>query len=148
MRNLLEIDNLKTSFFTREGEVQAVRGVTFSVQRGEVVGIVGESGCGKSVTCKSVISLLGSHGKVVGGHIRFQGEDLARKTAEQMRHLRGSEIAMIFQDPMTALNPVLTIGAADERDPYSPPAFKQEGGERKGYRDAWTGRHQPAGETL
>lgn len=110
MSNLLEIDNLKTSFFTRDGEVHAVRGVTFSVRRGEVVGIVGESGCGKSVTCKSVINLLGRHGRIVGGHIRFQGEDLARKTPEQMRHLRGSEIAMIFQDPMTALNPVLSIG--------------------------------------
>ncbi|EPF16345.1 Glutathione import ATP-binding protein GsiA [Cedecea davisae] len=110
MSNLLEIDNLKTSFFTREGEVHAVRGVSFNLRRGEVVGIVGESGCGKSVTCKSVINLLGANGKIVGGHIRFQGEDLARKTVGQMRQLRGNEIAMIFQDPMTALNPVLTIG--------------------------------------
>lgn len=110
MSNLLEFDNLQTSFFTREGEVKAVRGVSFAVQRGEIVGIVGESGCGKSVTCKSVLKLLGSNGKVVGGHIHFMGEDLARKTPEQMRHIRGNDIAMIFQDPMTALNPVLTIG--------------------------------------
>ncbi|GDX04354.1 ABC transporter ATP-binding protein [Buttiauxella sp. A111] len=110
MNNLLELDNLQTSFFTREGEVKAVRGVSFAVKRGEVVGIVGESGCGKSVTCKSVLKLLGSNGKVVGGHVHFKGEDLARKTLEQMRHIRGNDIAMIFQDPMTALNPVLTIG--------------------------------------
>ncbi|MGK7286449.1 ABC transporter ATP-binding protein [Buttiauxella agrestis] len=110
MNNLLELDNLQTSFFTREGEVKAVRGVSFAVKRGEVVGIVGESGCGKSVTCKSVLKLLGSNGKVVGGRVHFMGEDLARKTPEQMRHIRGNDIAMIFQDPMTALNPVLTIG--------------------------------------
>jgi len=110
MNNLLEIDNLKTSFFTRDGEVHAVRGVSFNVQPGEVVGIVGESGCGKSVTCKSVLNLPGSNGKIVGGQIRFKGEDLARKSAEQMRYLRGNDIAMIFQDSMTALNPVITIG--------------------------------------
>lgn len=110
MSNLLTLDNLQTSFFTREGEVHAVRGVSFSVQRGEVVGIVGESGCGKSVTCKSVLNLLGSNGKIVGGRIHFRGEDLARKTLEQMRRIRGNDIAMIFQDPMTALNPVLTVG--------------------------------------
>lgn len=110
MSKLLTFDNLQTSFFTREGEVHAVRGVSFSVARGEVVGIVGESGCGKSVTCKSVLNLLGSNGKIVGGRIHFRGEDLARKTPEQMRQIRGNDIAMIFQDPMTALNPVLTIG--------------------------------------
>ncbi|MBB1202735.1 ABC transporter ATP-binding protein [Enterobacteriaceae bacterium 89] len=110
MRNLLELDNLKTSFFTRDGEVHSVRGVSFALQQGEIVGIVGESGCGKSVTCKSVIQLLGNNGKITGGNVRFHGEDLARKTPEQMRRIRGNEIAMIFQDPMTALNPVLTIG--------------------------------------
>jgi peptide/nickel transport system ATP-binding protein len=110
MSNLLTLENLQTSFFTREGEVHAVRGVSFSVRSGEIIGIVGESGCGKSVTCKSVLGLLGGNGKIVGGRIHFRGEDLARKTPEQMRTLRGNDIAMIFQDPMTALNPVLTIG--------------------------------------
>ncbi|CAH5449887.1 Oligopeptide transport ATP-binding protein OppD [Enterobacter cloacae] len=110
MSSLLELDDLHTTFRTREGEMHAVRGVSFQVQPGELVGIVGESGCGKSVTCKSIIQLLGSNGRITGGSIRFQNEDLAQKTPAQMRDIRGNEIAMIFQDPMTALNPVLTIG--------------------------------------
>lgn len=110
MSNLLALENLQTTFRTREGEVHAVRGVSFQVQPGELVGIVGESGCGKSVTCKSIIQLLGSNGRITGGSIRFQNDDLAQKTPAQMRAIRGNEIAMIFQDPMTALNPVLTIG--------------------------------------
>lgn len=110
MPKLLELEDLKTSFFTREGEVLSVRGVSFALQSGELVGIVGESGCGKSVTCKSVIQLLGNNGKITGGCVHFRGEDLARKTPEQMRRIRGNDIAMIFQDPMTALNPVVTIG--------------------------------------
>lgn len=110
MHNLLELDNLHTTFRTREGDIHAVRGVSFQVQAGELVGIVGESGCGKSVTCKSIIQLLGSNGQIAGGSIRLQNDDLAQKTPQQMRAIRGNEIAMIFQDPMTALNPVLTIG--------------------------------------
>lgn len=110
MSNLLALENLQATFRTREGEVHAVRGVSFQVQPGELVGIVGESGCGKSVTCKSIIQLLGSNGRITGGSIRFQNDDLAQKTPAQMRTIRGNEIAMIFQDPMTALNPVLTIG--------------------------------------
>ncbi|ATZ96629.1 ABC transporter ATP-binding protein [Dickeya fangzhongdai] len=108
--DLLSIDNLHTSFFTRDGEVQAVRGVSFSVKAGEIVGIVGESGCGKSVTCKSVIQLLGGNGRIVGGQIRFRGDDLAGYSPGALRRLRGNDIAMIFQDSMTALNPVLTVG--------------------------------------
>ena len=110
MPDLLELDNLKTSFFTRDGEVHAVRGVSFALNAGELVGIVGESGCGKSVTCKSILQLLGNNGKITGGSVRFRGDDLAQKTPQQMRQIRGNDIAMIFQDPMTALNPVLTIG--------------------------------------
>ena len=110
MSNLLALDNLHTTFSTRDGDVHAVRGVSFQVQAGELVGIVGESGCGKSVTCKSIIQLLGNNGRITGGSIRFQNDDLAQKTPEQMRAIRGNEIAMIFQDPMTALNPVLTVG--------------------------------------
>ena len=110
MPDLLELDNLQTSFFTRDGEVHAVRGVSFALNAGELVGIVGESGCGKSVTCKSILQLLGNNGKITGGSVRFRGDDLAQKTPQQMRQIRGNDIAMIFQDPMTALNPVLTIG--------------------------------------
>ncbi|MBM3073866.1 ABC transporter ATP-binding protein [Enterobacter sp. RHBSTW-00994] len=110
MNNLLELQNLQTTFRTRDGDVHAVRGVSFHVQPGELVGIVGESGCGKSVTCKSIIQLLGNNGRITGGSIRFQNDDLAQKTPQQMRAIRGNDIAMIFQDPMTALNPVLTIG--------------------------------------
>lgn len=110
MSSLLELDNLHTTFRTRDGDVHAVRGVSFQVQPGELVGIVGESGCGKSVTCKSIVQLLGSSGRIAGGSVRFQNDDLAQKTPREMRAIRGNEIAMIFQDPMTALNPVLTIG--------------------------------------
>ncbi len=110
MPDLLELDNLQTSFFTRDGEVHAVRGVSFALNAGELVGIVGESGCGKSVTCKSILQLLGNNGKITGGSVCFRGDDLAQKTPQQMRQIRGNDIAMIFQDPMTALNPVLTIG--------------------------------------
>lgn len=110
MPDLLELDNLQTSFFTRDGEVHAVRGVSFALNAGELVGIVGESGCGKSVTCKSILQLLGNNGKITGGSVRFRGDDLAQKMPQQMRQIRGNDIAMIFQDPMTALNPVLTIG--------------------------------------
>ena len=110
MPDLLELENLQTSFFTRDGEVHAVRGVSFTLNAGELIGIVGESGCGKSVTCKSILQLLGNNGKITGGSVRFRGDNLAQKTPQQMRQIRGNEIAMIFQDPMTALNPVLTIG--------------------------------------
>lgn len=110
MSSLLELDNLHTTFRTRDGDVHAVRGVSFQIQPGELIGIVGESGCGKSVTCKSIVQLLGSSGRIAGGSIRFQNDDLAQKTPREMRAIRGNEIAMIFQDPMTALNPVLTIG--------------------------------------
>ena len=89
MRNLLALENLQTTFRTREGEVHAVRGVSFQVQPGELVGIVGESGCGKSVTCKSIIQLLGSNGRITGGSIRFQNDDLAQKNARaDARHSR------------------------------------------------------------
>lgn len=107
---LLSVEDLRTSFFTPAGEVRAVDGVSFDVRRGEVLGIVGESGCGKSVTMLSVLRLLGRGGRVTGGRILFDGQDLGRLTGRQMEDLRGRRISMIFQDPMTSLNPVLTIG--------------------------------------
>jgi len=105
----LEVDALCTHFFTKAGAVKAVDGVSFSVGKGEVLGLVGESGSGKSVTGFSVIGLVDPPGRVVGGSIRFQGRELVGLADEEMRRLRGSKIAMIFQDPMMTLNPVLRI---------------------------------------
>jgi len=107
---LLEVRNLTTSFFTSRGEVQAVRGVDFDVVSGEIVGIVGESGSGKSITCMSILRLLKSNGRVVEGHAKFEGANLLELAEHDMRKLRGDDIAMIFQDPMTSLNPTLTVG--------------------------------------
>jgi oligopeptide transport system ATP-binding protein len=107
---LLDIQNLRTSFFTHVGEVKAIRGVGFSLGSGEALGIVGESGSGKSVTALSIMKLLQFPGKIVSGKIFYRGEDLSAKSERQMQNIRGNEIAMIFQDPMTSLNPVYTIG--------------------------------------
>ena len=105
----LEVDNLQTHFFTKAGVAKAVDGVSFSVDRGEIMGLVGESGSGKSVTGFSLIGLVDPPGEVVGGRILFNGEDLAQATEQRMQQLRGNRIAMIFQDPMMTLNPVLRI---------------------------------------
>ncbi|NWF82096.1 MAG: ABC transporter ATP-binding protein [Chloroflexi bacterium] len=111
MAPLLEVRDLQTHFHTQDGVVKAVDHVSFSVDRGETLGIVGESGCGKSVTSLSIMRLIPTPpGTIAGGQILFDGEDLLRLSEEQMRHIRGNRIAMIFQDPMTSLNPVLTIG--------------------------------------
>jgi peptide/nickel transport system ATP-binding protein len=105
----LEVRDLQTHFFTRAGVVKAVDGVSFSVGRGKVMGLVGESGSGKSVTGFSIIGLVDPPGRIAGGSILFQGRDLAKLSEEEMRDLRGNRIAMIFQDPMMTLNPVLRI---------------------------------------
>ncbi|MBM7706457.1 ABC transporter ATP-binding protein [Chryseomicrobium aureum] len=107
---LLEVNNLVTEFRTKEGPVQAVRDVTFSVRKGETLCIVGESGCGKSITSLSVIGLLPENGRIANGEVRYKGEAIHNLSAEKKRLMRGSEISMIFQEPMTALNPVLTVG--------------------------------------
>ncbi|MCS6940450.1 MAG: ABC transporter ATP-binding protein [Roseiflexaceae bacterium] len=108
---LLVVKNLETQFKTQDGVVKAVNNVSFHVDRGETLGIVGESGSGKSVTSLSIMRLIPNPpGKIVGGQIIFDGENLLDYTEEEMRHIRGNRIAMIFQDPMTSLNPVLTIG--------------------------------------
>ncbi len=109
MAKILEVNNLKTSFFTHLGEVQAVRGSTFSMNEGDILGIVGESGSGKSVTALSVIKLIDEPGKIKEGSIIFNGRDITNLSNSEMSDLRGNEIAMIFQDPMTSLNPVFTI---------------------------------------
>ena len=108
---LLEVEDLRTHFFTREGVVRAVDGVSFSIETGKTLGLVGESGCGKSVTALSIIGLLPRPpARIVGGSVRFAGRDLAQLTEGKLADVRGREIAMIFQDPMTSLNPTLTIG--------------------------------------
>ncbi|BAS27354.1 ABC transporter ATP-binding protein [Limnochorda pilosa] len=108
---LLELRNLKTYFFTEDGTVPAVDGVSFELKRGGSLGVVGESGCGKSVTALSIMRLIPQPpGKIVGGQILFNGEDLAKKKESEMRRIRGNEISMIFQEPMTSLNPVFTVG--------------------------------------
>src|SRR5919109_3462367 len=108
---LLEVKDLKTHFFTRQGVVRAVDGVSFTVEAGQTLGIVGESGCGKSVTALSILRLLPDPpAKLVGGSIRFEGRELTTMDERELEDVRGRKIAMVFQDPMTALNPTLTIG--------------------------------------
>lgn len=110
LAELIRVEGLSTSFATEDGLVQAVNHIDFTVQRGETLGIVGESGCGKSVTSLSVMRLIAPPGRIDAGHIFFEGEDLLKKSEAEMRRLRGNEISMIFQEPMTSLNPVYTIG--------------------------------------
>ncbi|MFW5789443.1 MAG: ABC transporter ATP-binding protein [Spirochaetota bacterium] len=110
MDTLLDVQDLATSFFTRDGEVQAVRGISLRVERGQSVGLVGESGCGKSVSMLSLLGLLEDAGRVKRGRIVFQGRDLRRVSERELERVRGREIAMIFQDPMTSLNPVFKVG--------------------------------------
>src|ERR671916_93220 len=101
MPRLLEVKNLQTQFPTRAGLVRAVDGVSFHLEEGELLGLVGESGCGKSITALSVMRLVGAPGRIAGGEIRFAGEDLLAASDERLREIRGDDIAMIFQDPMT-----------------------------------------------
>ena len=109
-KHLIDIEDLRVSFFTPGGEVQAVRGVSWFLNEGEALGIVGESGSGKSVSAYAIMRLLQSPGRVIGGTIRFNGVDMLSLSESDMRHIRGNDIAMIFQDPMTSLNPVYTVG--------------------------------------
>ena len=110
-RILLQVRDLSTSFFTEYGKVKAVDGVSFSVQRGETLALLGESGCGKSVTALSLMRLVDPPGRILGGEVRMAGRDLLRLKPGEMRQVRGREIAMIFQEPMTSLNPVFTVGS-------------------------------------
>jgi len=111
MSALLEVKGLKTRFFTQDGVVNAVNGITYTLEEGGTLGIVGESGCGKRVSVLSIMRLIPDPpGKVVGGEVLFEGRDLLKMKSDEIRQIRGNKIAMIFQDPMTSLNPVLTIG--------------------------------------
>ena len=107
---LLEVRNLRTSFYTHDGVVKAVDGVTFDIKRGEVLGLVGESGCGKSVTSLSILRLVGQPGKIDSGEILFDGRDLLQLSGKEMTQIRGNRIAMIFQQPTSSLNPVFRVG--------------------------------------
>src|SRR5438876_9647371 len=108
---LLSVKDLKTWFFTDAGVVKAVDGVSYAIKKGRTLGVVGESGCGKSVTALSIMRLIPDPpGRIVGGKIAFEGEDLASAPIKRMRQIRGKDIGMIFQEPMTSLNPVFTVG--------------------------------------
>jgi oligopeptide/dipeptide ABC transporter ATP-binding protein len=107
---LLEIKGLKTHFFTQDGTVKAVDGVTFQIGHGQTLGVVGESGCGKSITSLSVMRLIERPGRIVAGEINLNGEDLLKRSDEEIRDIRGDQVSMIFQEPMTSLNPVFTCG--------------------------------------
>ena len=110
MAKLLEVKDLATYFFTPEGVVKAVDGITYDLEEGEILGLVGESGCGKSVSALSLMRLIQNPGRNVAGSVMFNGQDLLTLDDDDMRHIRGKDMSMIFQEPMTSLNPVLTIG--------------------------------------
>ncbi len=129
MAPLLSVESLRTQFATSAGVVRAVDGLSFAIDRGEVLGLVGESGCGKSVTSLSIMRLVPPPGAIVGGRIRLDGDDLLDKDAEAMRRVRGARIGMVFQEPMTSLNPVFTIG-----DQIAAAVLAHAGGSR---RAAW-----------
>lgn len=107
---VLEVDKLHTSFFTDSGEVRAVNGVTFNLEPGKILGIVGESGSGKSVTAYSIMQILADTGRITSGSVKFRGEDVTKYNKKQMKEFRGKKCSIIFQDPMTSLNPVFTVG--------------------------------------
>ena len=120
---ILKVEDLKTSFMTSSGEVQAVRGVSFEVHKGEILGIVGESGSGKSVTSMSILRLLADTARIKNGKIEFEGTDLTKVSDKQMREIRGQKIAMVFQDPMSSLNPLIPVcqrGSADSGWTWGP----------------------------
>ncbi len=111
MPTLMKVSGLATQFFTEDGIVKAVDGIEYDLEEGETLGLVGESGCGKSVSALSVLRLIPNPpGRIVGGEVMFEGQDLLKLSEEDMRHIRGNRISMVFQEPMTSLNPILTIG--------------------------------------
>ena len=126
---ILDVKNLKVDFHTYAGEVKAIRDVSFHLDKGETLAIVGESGSGKSVTTKAIIGLLANNAKVVGGEINFNGQDILKKSEKEMQSVRGKEISMIFQDPMTSLDPTMKIGQQ-----IAEPLMKHKGMNKK---DAW-----------
>ncbi len=143
---LLEIDNLQTHFFTAAGTVRAVDGVSYAVRAGETLGVVGESGCGKSVTALSILRLVADPpGRIVGGAIRFEGTNLLDLSEGEMEAIRGNDISMIFQEPMTSLNPLMTIGPPDQRGDRAAPGLVAARRDGPGDRDAAPRPHPGAG---
>ena len=142
---ILEIKDERLSFFTPAGEVKALNGVSFSMNQGDVLGIVGESGSGKSVTAYSIMGLTAYPGRLVGGTVWFNGHQIDKMTEKEFRKIRGNEVSIIFQDPMTSLNPVYTIGNQIVRGHPAAHQKVQAGslGPRQGA--AGAGRHQRAG---
>ncbi len=108
---ILEVNDLHTSFFTDAGEVKAVNGISFNLEPGKTLGIVGESGSGKSVTAYSIMQILAETGRITGGEVKYRGEDITKWNHKQMQKFRGEKCSIIFQDPMTSLNPVFTVGS-------------------------------------
>ena len=139
MTIILEVKNLHTQFQTEAGLVKAVNDVSLEIDEKEIVGVVGESGCGKSVTQLSVMRLINPPGKITSGQILFEGQDLMKYTANgpEMRSIRGAKIAMIFQEPMTSLNPVLTIGRQLTEMLELHLNMSQECGQRNGLLSCW-----------
>ncbi len=143
---VLEINDLQTHFFTAGGVVRAVDGVSYAVRSHETLGVVGESGCGKSVTALSVLRLVADPpGRIVGGHIRFEGVDLLELTESEMEAIRGNDISMIFQEPMTSLNPLMTVGPPDRRVHRAAPGTVAARRLRPGGRDAAPGSYPGGG---
>ena len=145
---LLNIQNLKTYFYTDYGVVKAVDGINLHIGDGETVGVVGESGCGKSITGLSILRLVPKPpGEIVGGQIFFQGQDLLRLSEKEMRKIRGNKISMIFQEPMTSLNPVFTVGNQVSEAILLHQGLKKKEALEKNYRCIATCRHTPPGRT-
>ena len=142
---LLEVENLQTHFGTPDGVVRAVEGLSFHIDAGETLGIVGESGCGKSVTSMSILRLIQEPPGKIAGRISFEGRDLLQVSEQEMRGIRGNAISMIFQEPMTSLNPVLTVGKQIGETVRSAPGDERAGRRSESGRDADAGRHSRAG---
>ena len=138
---LLEIKGLHTSFYTRDGLVRAVDGIDFHVDRGEIMGLVGESGCGKSVTSLSIMRLVARPGRIVSGEILFDGQDLLKLSDDDMRKIRGDRISMIFQQPTSSLNPVWDVGRQIEEVLRDPSRDEGQGRPQSAAGAAQDGRH-------
>ena len=146
---ILEVVNLGTRFKTERGVLKAIDGVSFDVYRGEMLGIVGESGCGKSVTSQSILRLYDEKRLAVySGEVRFEGKNLFDLSEKEMQDIRGEKISMVFQDALSSLNPVFTVGNQIMESLRDPPEDLQAGGERPGHRDVRTGWNPGSTETF